>query len=223
MAAEIHTPLNRGSYAELDEILELVEEKHIRRIVFAHQVQLTSEHALSERLTHAETREALDTLIECAGEFECRGVECVIATEENHADAIYQYLRLEKENAHAAQAAHRLLPKWGAQVRGAGVGIAGIDPFGDVHPDPHWTGHVLGNVRQAPFSRIWGASGDPLMEGLRNRFPHLKGRCAGCAWKKVCGGNLRVRAEAYYRDPWMEDPACYLTNGEIVQGNRRRF
>lgn len=96
LAAEIRTPLNRGSYAELDEILHLVEEKGIRKIVFAHQVRWNSGHASSERLTNAETREALDTLIECAGEFNCRGIECVIATDENHADAIYQYLGLAK-------------------------------------------------------------------------------------------------------------------------------
>ena len=26
---------------------------------------------------------------------------------------------------------------------------------------------------------------------------------------------MRVRAEEYFGDPWMTDPACYLTNDEI--------
>ena len=43
----------------------------------------------------------------------------------------------------------------------------------------------------------------------------LNGRCGNCRWKTTCGGNLRVRAEQYYGDPWTFDPACYLTNKEI--------
>ena len=73
----------------------------------------------------------------------------------------------------------------------------------------------LGNVRETPFSEIWEKSADPLLRGLRDRLPLLKGRCANCRWKQACGGNLRVRAEEFFGDPWMADPACYLTNKEI--------
>jgi radical SAM protein with 4Fe4S-binding SPASM domain len=84
-----------------------------------------------------------------------------------------------------------------------------------VHPDPYWANYILGNVREAPFSEIWGESSDPLLRGLRDRLPLLKGRCANCRWKQACGGSLRVRAEEFYGDPWMSDPACYLTEKEI--------
>ncbi len=43
----------------------------------------------------------------------------------------------------------------------------------------------------------------------------MKGRCARCRWLEVCGGNLRVRAEAVTGDPWEADPACYLSDEEI--------
>ena len=99
-------------------------------------------------------------------------------------------------------------------MQGAGVGIAGIDSVGDVHPDPYWSSYILGNVRENPFSQIWGKSSDPLLQGLRDRLPRLKGRCGNCRWVLACGGNLRVRAEAIHGDPWMSDPACYLTNKE---------
>ncbi|HDZ11691.1 MAG TPA: heme d1 biosynthesis radical SAM protein NirJ, partial [Bacteroidetes bacterium] len=31
----------------------------------------------------------------------------------------------------------------------------------------------------------------------------------------ICGGNLRVRAEAITGDMWAPDPACYLSDEEI--------
>ena len=95
------------------------------------------------------------------------------------------------------------------------LGLAGIDPAGNVHPDSYWDNCILGNVRETRFGKIWEESSDPLLQGLRDRLPLLKGRCANCRWKLACGGNLRVRAEAVFGDPWMSDPACYLTNEEI--------
>ena len=70
-------------------------------------------------------------------------------------------------------------------------------------------------MRVTPFSEIWEKSPNPLLQGLRDRLPLLKGKCANCRWQQACGGNLRVRAEEYFGDPWMTDPACYLTNDEI--------
>ena len=56
---------------------------------------------------------------------------------------------------------------------------------------------------------------DPLMAGLKDRKPLLKGRCAACQYLDICNGNFRVRAEAVYDDVWAPDPACYLTDEEI--------
>ena len=109
----------------------------------------------------------------------------------------------------------RLLQTCGANFQGAGIGTAGIDFVGGVHPDPYWSNHVLGNVRQMPFSEIWQNTSDVLLQGLRDRLPLLRGRCGNCRWKETCGGNLRVRAAQFYGDPWTSDPACYLTNQEI--------
>ncbi len=215
LPAEIRTPLNRSSFRELNDILDLVERQGIRKVVFAHQVHMNREEPSAESLTHEETRQALDILLERAEDFVRRKIPITIATDENHADAVYQYLRLARRNPLASQAALRSLPEYGAHVQGAGVGIAAIDSVGDVHPDPYWDNHVLGNVRQTTFSEVWEKSTDPLLCGLRNRLPLLKGRCGDCRWREVCGGNLRVRAQEYYGDPWMADPMCYLTNHEI--------
>ena len=223
IAAEIRIPLSRGNYPGIPGILDLIERRKIRKAVFAHLVNTGRGHNPHDEMTHDEKRNALDLILERAEDFHCRGVDISIATDENHTDAIYFYLRLARENPRRAAAAFRMLPAYGALVQGSGVGIAGIDSMGNVHPDPYWTNYVLGNIRQTPFGEIWGKSSDPLLKGLRNRLPLLKGRCGNCQWKQTCGGNLRVRSEEAFGNPWMSDPACYLTNKEISKEVIERY
>ena len=218
ITTEIRTPLNRWIYPELAGILDFVERMKIRRVVFAHLVYTGRGANPHDDLTPEEKRHALDLLLDRAEDFHRRGVEIQIATDENHVDGIYRYLRLARRNPLQAAAASSLLAEGGASISGAGVGVAGIDSVGDVHPDRYWSSYILGNVRETAFSEIWETSSDPLLRGLRNRLPLLKGRCANCRWKQACGGNLRVRAEEYFGDPWESDPACYLTNSEISKG-----
>ncbi|MGA3325561.1 MAG: radical SAM protein [Terriglobia bacterium] len=215
LAAEIRTPLNRWNYLQLADILDFIERRPIRHVVFAHLVYAGRGNNPQNDLTHDEKRRALDLILERAEDFHRRGVEIKIATDENYVDGIYLYLRLVRRNPRRAAAVYRWLQSCGAGVQGAGVGLAGIDSVGDVHPDPYWANYILGNVRETPFSEIWGKSLDPLLRGLRNRLPLLKVRCANCRWKEACGGNLRVRAEEFFGDPWMSDPACYLTDKEV--------
>lgn len=71
--------------------------------------------------------------------------------------------------------------------------------------------HSLGNVKGRPFSEIWQDLSDPLLAGLRDRAPLLKGRCGACQWKDVCGGSFRVRA-LQDRDGGRERPASVAPN-----------
>jgi radical SAM protein with 4Fe4S-binding SPASM domain len=215
LAAEFRTPLNRWNYPELADILDFVERQRIRRVTFAHLIYTGRGNSPHDDLTHEEKRRALDLIIERAEDFQRRGVAINLATDESHVDGIYFYLRLARTSPRRAAAAYRLLQGCGASLQGAGVGLAGIDSVGDVHPDPYWSNYILGNVREMPFREIWEKSSDPLLRGLRDRLPLLKGRCANCRWKQPCGGNLRVRAEEFFADPWMSDPACYLSGEEI--------
>jgi radical SAM protein with 4Fe4S-binding SPASM domain len=217
LAVEIRTPLNRWNYPQLAAILDFVERGGIRRVVFAHLVYTGRGNRPQDDLTHDEKRRALDLILERAEDFHRRGVGIKIATDENLVDGIYFCLRLARRNPLRAAAAYRLLRACGAGVQGAGVGLAGIDSVGDVHPDAYWANYIFGNVRETPFSEIWEKSSDPLLRGLRNRLPLLKGRCANCRWKPACGGSLRVRAEEIFGDPWVPDPACYLTDKEITK------
>ena len=58
------------------------------------------------------------------------------------------------------------------------------------------------------FGEIWTDTTNPIMAGLKNRKPLLKGRCARCKFLDNCNGNFRTRAEAKTGDFWASDPAC---------------
>jgi radical SAM protein with 4Fe4S-binding SPASM domain len=105
------------------------------------------------------------------------------------------------------------LAEWGGNA--SGVNVANIDNLGNVHPDTMWWNYTLGNVRERAFSAIWRDTSDPVMAGLKARPRSVKGRCAGCRYFDICGGNTRVRAQQVTGNPWAEDPGCYLDDDEI--------
>ncbi len=164
-------------------------------------------------LTHEETRKAVDLIIDRTNDFHKRGLDVDILTVDNHSDGPYLYMRMVREGNPRADEVMQLL-KWNGG-NSSGIGIADVDNVGNVHADQFWWHSSSGNVRQRKFGDIWMDTSDPLMRGLKNRRPLLKGRCSLCQYLDLCGGNLRVRAEATYGDVWAPDPACYLTDEEI--------
>jgi radical SAM protein with 4Fe4S-binding SPASM domain len=102
---------------------------------------------------------------------------------------------------------------------GSGHSIGCVSWNGDVHPDQFWRTVVLGSVRRRPFREIWGDRGNAFLMALKDKRPHLKGRCRRCRFLDLCGGGLRARAEFATGDPWSPDPACHLTDEEIAPDN----
>ena len=215
--------LTRRTCEDLDSIFDFIEAEGIDRACFYHLVYSgRGNHA--DELAPEVARAAVDTILRRTRDFADRGIAKEILTVDNHADGPYLYLRLlEEDPARAAEVLDLL--RWnGGGLNSSGVGIADIDFLGNVHPDQFWMSHTLGNVRERSFGSIWQDMSDPLLAGLRNRAPLLKGRCGVCRWKDVCGGSFRVRALQVYGDPWAEDPGCYLTDEEcgLVPGSRMR-
>lgn len=209
--------LSRHNFGELDRILDLVETEDIPRVCFYHLVYSGRGRGLTDAdLTHAETRQAMDLIIERARGFARRGLRKEILTVDNHADAVYLYLKLLKEDPARAGRVLELARLSGGNR--SGIAIAAVNHVGDVFPDQFTSTHRLGNVLEKPFPAIWGSEDVPLLRDLRNRKALLKGRCSACAWLDVCNGNLRVRAEAATGDFWASDPACYLTDDEVRKG-----
>ena len=139
-----------------------------------------------------------------------------ILTVDNHTDGVFLYLTLLKENSPRAELAYNLLKINGGNR--SGIAISCISNTGEVYADQFWRHHSFGNIRVRKFGEIWEDTSDPLMKGLKNRKPLIKGRCSLCKYYELCGANFRVRAEAVYDDVWAPDPACYLTDKEIGIG-----
>ncbi len=205
--------LTRHNVRELERIFAFVESEGIERVCFYHLVY-SGRGSRRFELSHAETRAAVDAILTWARSLAERGLPTEVLTVDNHCDGPYLYLRLRREDPARAESALKLLRWNGGGLYSSGVGIGNVDFLGNVHPDQFWTNVTLGNVRERPFSAIWREADDPILAGLRDRAPRLKGRCAGCQWKDICGGSFRVRAFQVYGDPWAEDPACYLTDEE---------
>lgn len=215
--AGLRLTLTRHNVGDLPRIFDLIESEQIDRACFYHLVYSGRGRGLKgDDLTHEETRAAVDYICRRALDFRVRGIDKEILTVDNHADGVYVYLKVREEDPERAEEVLQLL-RWNGGNR-SGSGIACIDNLGNVHPDQFWWSYSFGNVRERPFSQIWGDESDSLLAGLRNRKGLLKGRCGRCRYLDICNGNFRVRALAFYGDPWAPDPACYLTDEEIGLG-----
>ncbi|MEN6584166.1 MAG: radical SAM protein [Armatimonadota bacterium] len=208
--------LTKSNVQDLPEIFDLIEQANIPRACFYHLVYTGRGQGITDDdLTPEQSRSAMDLILDRTRDFQQRGLNKDILTVDNHCDGPYLYMRMLSENPARASEIMDLLKM--NEGNSTGIGIGCIDNVGNVHPDQFWRSHTLGNVRERPFSSIWIDISDSIMAGLKNRKPLLKGRCAqsNCRWLDICNGNFRARAAAIYDDPWMQDPACYLTDEEI--------
>lgn len=205
--------MTRRNVSQIPAIFDLVEREGIQRVCFYHLVSAGRGGGLiDDRLTHPQTRQALDRIMNLTADLHARGRPVEVLTVDNHADAPYVYLRLLRENPQRAAQCLELMRLNGGNSSGIGIGCVSWN--GDVHPDQFWRDQVVGNIRQTPFSRIWGDGRGALLQSLRNRKSLLAGRCARCRWLDICNGNFRARAAAA-GNLWGDDPACYLTDDEI--------
>jgi radical SAM protein with 4Fe4S-binding SPASM domain len=199
----------------LDSLFDLIEREGIDRACFYHLCPAGRGKDLAA-LTAEQSRQAVDTIITRTNDLLQRGKRVEILTVDNHTDGPYLYLRMLRENDPRSQQVLDMLAWNGGGRYSSGVGIANIDFYGNVHADQFSMYRSFGNVKQRKFSEIWQDTSNPIMAGLKDRLPLLKGRCGTCRFKEVCGGSLRARAELCTGDPWAADPGCYLTDEEIT-------
>ena len=166
-------------------------------------------------LSHAETRQALDTYFNLTRFHHKNGFPVETLLVGNYADAGYLYLKLLEEDPDKAEHAYELLKRNGGD--GTGETIACVDHQGNVYANQFWRDHSFGNVKERAFGDIWDDVTDPIMAGLKNKANHITGRCSvdNCRFFELCKGGSRVRAQSVDGDVWGPDPACYLTDEEI--------
>ena len=206
--------LTRDNERELPLLLDLLEIEEVEKFYLSHlNYAGRGNKNRGDDAIRAMTRKAMDLLFETCWRWIETGREKEIVTGNNDADGVYLLKWVERRFPEKAAPIQAKLEQWGGNA--SGVNVANIDNLGNVHPDTMWWHHTLGNVRERPFSAIWQDVSDPLMAGLKQRPRAVTGRCGACRHIAICGGNTRVRAFQLTGDPWAEDPACYLDEGEI--------
>ena len=205
--------ITKHNVQDLPGIFDLLETEEIPRVCFYHLVY-TGRGDAADDLSHEETRQVVDDIMDRTADFHARGLPKEILTVDNHCDGPYLYLRLLKEgrNEEAARVME-LLEMNGGNSSGLGIGCVSWD--GTVYPDQFMRNHSLGNVRVRPFSRIWTDADNGFLTALKNKKEYVTGKCRTCRFLDVCGGNFRARGEAATGKLWGVDPACYLTGEEI--------
>ena len=211
----LRVTMTRDNVRAIPDIFNLMRAERVPRICLYHLVYTgRGKEIAATDLDHAEARAALDTIVaETKACFDA-GFPVEVLTVDNPCDGIALYLRMKAEGLPHAGRAYDLLALNGGNS--SGEGIACISWDGTVYPDQFWRNHPVGNVLETPFSEIWGnPSPGSLLDLLRHKKEHVKGRCRVCRWLDLCGGNFRARGEAVTGDIWGEDPTCYLTDDEI--------
>lgn len=205
--------LNKTNHQELPAIFDLIEKERIQRVCLYHLVYSgRGSNIANEDLTHNETRNALNFIIDKTMSFHSRGIKTEILTVDNHCDGIYLYEYMKNRDKEQSEKILRLITANGGNRSGSA--ISSVDWEGNVYIDQFTRDIPLGNIREKRFGEIWDGFGNPFLESLRDRKSHLKGRCASCIWLEQCNGNFRARAQST-GDFWASDPACYLTDEEI--------
>lgn len=215
--------LTQDNAHELPDVLKLMDEHSVDKFYLSHlNYSGRGNKNRKDDVFHSITRKAMDLLFETSFNAVQRGESKEFVTGNNDADGVYLLHWVQKRFPHKVDEIRQRLENWGGNS--SGVNIANIDNLGNVHPDTFWWNYDLGNVKYRPFSEIWPDTRDPLMAGFKMAQRPLKGRCAECQHRKICGGNTRVRAFQLTGDPWDEDPACYLYDEEIgIAPGRRRL
>jgi len=211
----IRCTLNQSNYQDLPALLDLLDEYDLDKFYLSHlNYSGRGKRHRGEDAHFKMTRDAMDILFDRAWEDAINGGSKEFVTGNNDADGIYMLQWVERKLGKAqAELLRGHLLNWGGNA--SGQMIANIDNLGDVHPDTFWWKYNLGNVKDTPFSKIWGEPTDELMLGLRQSPRPVEGRCAQCAHQAICNGNTRTRAYALNGTFWGEDPGCYLSDAEI--------
>ena len=200
------TPQN-ASYVSF--IFDLARDHDVRRICFYHLIR-SGRAASGAAPSSSQTRQAVDTIIDKTSQ-SADWIEEVL-TVDNHADGPYLLVRMQREGHPGLDEAISLLDKAGGNRVGQGIACVGWD--GNVYADQFWRHHSLGNVKDAPFGRIWQDPSDPVLRRLRHKDQYAEARCKACTWFSLCKGNYRSLAPGCADSDWRNEPACYLTDAE---------
>lgn len=218
MRTGLRMTVTRRNRGEIGALLDLCRERDFDRFYLSHLVYAGRGRRIAgEDLSPEQCRAALTWLFERADAMLAAGdATPKIVTGGNDSDGVllWHWVR-ERHGEHAATQVRRLLVQRGGNS--AGEGIVNVDNRGVVHPDQFWQGVRLGDLRTQSFAEVLR---HPFREELRGRASRLGGRCGACIHVALCRGSHRERAVAAGGKTWDPDPACVMTDAEVLWPGR---
>lgn len=203
----IRLTLNTYNYKNIKAIFSLAENLKVERLCFYHLVYSGRAKFANYDLSRPERRRAIKLIIELSVDWIKRKIPTQVLSVDNFSDALIILNYIRKKNPENYFQALALLKKQGGCP--AGKRILSIDHQGYLHPCQFWQDYRLADLKKDNLLDI--LQDGRLFNGWRMK---LKGRCAICNYRDICGG-CRVRAHQVYKDFWQEDPACGLMKSEI--------
>ncbi len=194
-------------------IFDLAASLGIRRICFYHLIRV-GRAAAFEGLTleMAETRLAIDAIIEKTNEYVAKNLVDEVLTVGNHCDGPYILLKLQKQTQKFTKAQQLLQINGGNRI---GEKLFCVGPDGNIYPDQFWRNYSLGSIKDQSLKKIWQNPNEPVLKKLRNKQDFADRRCLSCSFFNLCKGNYRFLTADPADKNWLNEPACYLNDNEI--------
>jgi radical SAM protein with 4Fe4S-binding SPASM domain len=122
--------ITRFNYQDIPAIFRLVEEEGIDRVCFYHLAYSGRGDSLQrEDISHSQTRSVVDVICEHILDLYQRGLRKEILTVGNHADGVYLYLKLKKQDPQRAGKILSLLKINGGNNSGIRIGMDTSEPL----------------------------------------------------------------------------------------------
>jgi Fe-coproporphyrin III synthase len=203
---------NSGTVAEM---LAAAEDVGATRFYVSHLVQVGRAAAQVDALPAERTRSLLWDLFDLSLACLNQGRKVSVVTGGNDSvGPLFLLWARQRLGPQAATVVQRLLQARGGNA--SGVGLVCVDEQGVVHPDQFWRTETLGDLNTQSFAEVLQ---HPMRATLAYRASLLQGRCGSCRHLSMCGGSHRERALALLGNVWGSDPACVLTDNEVLPAN----
>ncbi|EEB74514.1 radical SAM/SPASM domain-containing protein [Thermococcus sp. AM4] len=199
------TIMDKETYQEIDDILDLAESIGVRRVIFFNLVPTGRAEDMVKVDLSPEERE--EFMKEVYRQMKKRKLEILTTAPQYARVTLLMSQGKSVTPAHFYIGENNSVKTLAEFIGGCGAGriYAGIEPDGTVVPCV-FLPLPVGNVRHRPFKEIWENS--RIFNLLRDR-DSWEGQCGRCPYKYICGG-CRARAYHYTLDIAGDDPGCVI-------------
>ncbi|WP_297069906.1 radical SAM/SPASM domain-containing protein [Thermococcus sp.] len=197
--------MDKETYTEIDDILDLAENIGIKRVIFFNLVPTGRAEDMVKIDLSPEERE--DFMKEVYHQMKKRKLEILTTAPQYARVTLLESSGKNVTPAHFYIGEDNSVKTLAEFIGGCGAGriYSGIEPDGTVVPCV-FLPLPVGNVRRRGFKEIWENS--KIFNLLRDR-DNFTGTCRNCPYRNICGG-CRARAYHYTTDLLGDDPGCVI-------------